>query len=60
MSIIGTCGHEVTDTGENGMGYPVAIKDYDREGHPATSYIVVCADCLGWYRKKKLIVDGKK
>jgi hypothetical protein len=56
-SVFGTCGHDVTNTGEHGMGFPIAIKDTDREGNTCISHIVVCADCLKWYQKKKLIVE---
>ena len=50
--IIGTCGHEVTNTGESGLGFPIAVKDMDREGNHCTSYCVVCAKCLQWYKKR--------
>jgi len=57
MSIIGTCCHEVTGTGKDGMGYPIAVKDTDKEGNPCIAYIVVCADCLKWYQENKLIIE---
>lgn len=55
--VIGTCGHEVSDTGKHGLGYSIAVREQDREGRWGVAYIVVCAKCLAWWRKKKLIVE---
>lgn len=60
MSIIGTCGHEVTGTGKDGMGFPIEIKDTDKYGHDCISYCVVCHDCLKWYQKNNLAIKGQK
>lgn len=49
MSVIATCGHELTE--EEGLGIMIAIPDTTREGDKCTSYPVVCNKCLEWYKK---------
>lgn len=58
MSIIATCGHELTE--HEGLGTTIAIKDYSRDGSRAISYPTLCDKCLKWYRKKKLELKTKQ
>jgi hypothetical protein len=58
--IIGTCGHRIDRTNKNSLGFPIAIKDYDKEGNEVISFLIVCKDCLKWYQKENLIIKEKK
>lgn len=58
MSIIASCGHELKDDdGENGMGWPVYVASYCRDGSPAIAYMVVCSKCLKWYEAERLLLN---
>jgi hypothetical protein len=52
MSIIATCGHELT--AEEGLGTTIAVKSYCKDGSKAIGYPTLCAECLKWYRENKL------
>ena len=58
MSVIGSCGHELTE--KEKLGIPISIKDNSRDGSKAISYICVCDKCFKMYKKKKLILETKK
>lgn len=55
--IIATCGHELKIMT---LSNQIAIKEYDRMGNKVVSYIVVCDDCLVWYRMNNLILHNKE
>ena len=60
MSIIGTCGHEVSGTGPDGMGYPIISRDYDRMGLRAAAYSVVCKSCRDWHESEGLLIKDNE
>lgn len=45
MSIIGTCGHGLKD-----LGISIYVKDSDKEGNKAVSYMTVCDKCYEWWK----------
>lgn len=57
MTLIGSCTHEVTGTGPSGLGYPVTVKDYDREGNRCAYYSTVCADCLRKHKARGRVLE---
>ena len=51
MSIIATCGHEISGT----KGYSIEQYDQDRDGTPCTSYPVLCKKCYRKYKRWGLV-----
>lgn len=43
--IYGTCGHDITERYEAGIGTSVSVARLDREGRRVISYETVCIDC---------------
>lgn len=50
MSVIASCGHELTE--EEKMGTSIYIKEVDRYGERVACYTTLCNDCIGFYRNK--------
>ena len=58
MAIIATCGHKLTE--KEGMGISIMVKDQNKDGSKAVSYIVVCDKCYKWYKKVNIILQTEK
>lgn len=50
--IVATCKHELQSLED---GYCITVKDTNRLGQHVLSFMVVCPDCLVWYRENNLI-----
>lgn len=53
MTIIASCGHTLTDKeGEDGLGWPIVVKDFTRNGELATAHLTVCKACFEMYKSE--------
>ena len=60
MTITATCGHILKENeGKDGMGFDIMVKDYS-DGIGGMAYIVVCEECLRWYKKHHMILKTEK
>lgn len=56
MSVIATCGHDITDD----KGIFVGIKDHDREGNRVVSFPVLCKECYRMYVENDLVLPTEQ
>ena len=54
MTIIASCGHELTEDEE--MGYQMSIHDIDRYGCCCIRHMTVCKECKDFYEGQGYIV----
>lgn len=58
MSIIATCGHELTLI--EGLGKTIAIKDYNKDGSRAISHVTFCDKCVESHYENDLVLRTKQ
>lgn len=58
MSIIASCGHELTE--EENMGNTICVRDFDRSGKKVVCYTTLCSKCLSLYREKGLELKSEQ
>jgi len=58
--IIASCTHELDSLDNEGLGFTITIKDFDRENEPCLKTLTVCKNCLRMYKKMKVIIKDKK
>ncbi len=56
--VTGSCGHQLTDIEDMGIG--IAVKDYFKDGGKAVCYMSVCTKCAEFYEKSGLILKTEQ
>lgn len=59
-TIIGACGHQLTDEEFAGFKNYVALMGTETNGKPCVDYKTVCNSCIKWYKDMGTILKNQQ